>query len=49
MLQNIHTLPRRKKQVLMLFFDVVAIIASLFLAFFCDLGIGFIPQATLIY
>jgi FlaA1/EpsC-like NDP-sugar epimerase len=47
MLQNIHTLPRRKKQVLMLFFDVVAIIASLFLAFFLRLGYWFYPSGDL--
>ena len=44
MFKNLLKLPRKTKQVLMLLFDVSAIIGSLFLAFFMRLGYWFYPK-----
>jgi len=44
MIQTLHKLPRKTKQALMLFYDVVAIIGSIFAAFSIRLGYFYYPE-----
>ena len=44
MIEPILKLPRKTKQALMLFFDVIAIIICLFSAFPCALGYWLLPN-----
>ena len=46
MLQNLLKLPRKNKQALMLLFDVVAIIGSIFAAFSIRLGYLYYPTGV---
>jgi FlaA1/EpsC-like NDP-sugar epimerase len=47
MIQNVHKLPRKTKQALMLLFDVSAIIGCLFVAFCMRLGYWFYPTGDI--
>ena len=48
MIQTLHKLPRKTKQALMLFFDVVAIIGSIFAAFSIRLGYFYYPEDVML-